>query len=399
MHTGIRTRAESAQTRKVLICKSVLLQYSETFILEQLHSYADWAPILVGLRRLEAGLPLERAQVLLLYGSKPTLLHDIIRKGLGEVGLSPPGFFKRLRQVGASVVHTHFATEAVAFWPVVRRLGCPLVVTLHGSDINIYRESWERGERGFGNRRYPERVLSLSRNRNVYFVAVSNAIKRRATEYGIPPERITVRHTGIDLERFTFSGVPVIARRRRILFIGRFVEKKGGEYLLRAYARIRNGVPEAELTMVGDGPLRKRFEQLAVELQIPVRFPGALGAVQVKREIDEARVLCLPSVTARNGDAEGFGMVLLEAQACGVPVVTSARGGAEEGVIDGKTGFAFAERDVDTLSERLTRILTDDDLALSMSEEARPFVKQRFDIRRCTRSLEQLYDEITGVVQ
>lgn len=399
MHTSVREKAEPAPTRKVLICKSVLLQYSETFILEQLHAYAEWDPILVGLRRLETGLPLERAEVLLLYGSRPTLLHNIIRKGLGEVGLSPPGFLRRLRQVGASIVHTHFATEAVAFWPVVRRLGCPLVVTLHGSDINIYRESWERGELGFGNRRYPGRVLSLSRNSNVHFVAVSNAIKRRAIEYGIAPGRITVRHTGIDLERFHFSGARVVARRKRILFIGRFVEKKGGEYLLRAHARLRTVVPDAELTMVGDGPLRKKFEQLASELRIPVRFPGALTAAQVKREIDEARVLCLPSVTAANGDAEGFGMVLLEAQACGVPVVTSARGGAEEGVIDGKTGFAFAERDVDTLSDRLTRVLVDDDLALSMSEEARAFVRQRFDIQRCTRSLERLYDEITGVAQ
>jgi len=80
-------------------------------------------------------------------------------------------------------------------------------------------------------------------------------------------------------------------------------------------------------------------------------------------------------------------------------VVTSARGGAEEGVIDGKTGFAFAERDVDTLAERLTRVLSDDDLALSMAEEAQKFVRHRFDIRRCTRSLEQLYDEIAGVTQ
>jgi glycosyltransferase involved in cell wall biosynthesis len=399
MNTIVRAQTEPAPLRKVLICKSVLLQYSETFILEQLHSYAHWDPILVGLRRLEAGLPLERAQVLLLYGSKPTLVHNIIRKGLGEVGLSPPGFFKRLREVGASLVHTHFATEAVTFWPVVRRLGCPLVVTLHGSDINIYRESWERGEHGFGNRRYPERLLSLSRSAKVYFVAVSNAIKRRAMEYGIAPERVMVRHTGIDLERFHFSGVPVIARRRRILFVGRFVEKKGGEYLLRAFARLRKAVPDAELTMVGDGPLLKKFQQLVGELHIPVRFPGALSATEVKREIDEARVLCLPSVTAANGDAEGFGMVLLEAQACGVPVVTSARGGAEEGVIDGKTGFAFAERDVDTLAERLTRVLSDDDLALSMAEEAQKFVRHRFDIRRCTRSLEQLYDEIAGVTQ
>jgi len=95
--------------------------------------------------------------------------------------------------------------------------------------------------------------------------------------------RITVRHTGIDLERFHFSGVPVIARRRRILFVGRFVEKKGGEYLLRAYARLRNVVSDAELTMIGDGPLRKKFEQLAGELRIPVRFAGALTAAEVKK--------------------------------------------------------------------------------------------------------------------
>jgi len=121
--------------RKVLICKSVLLQYSETFILEQLHSYAHWDPVLVGLRRLEAGLPLERAQVLLLYGSKPTLFHNIIRKGLGEVGLSLPD--------SSSACDRWRFRRAYAFrdggshipGPSFRRLGCPLVVTLHGSDI------------------------------------------------------------------------------------------------------------------------------------------------------------------------------------------------------------------------------------------------------------------------
>jgi glycosyltransferase involved in cell wall biosynthesis len=398
MNTAIRVKPEAAQPRKVLICKSVLLPYSETFILDQLLSYTQWEPVLAGLRRLRTGLPLEHAQVLLLYRSEPTLFDTAIRKCLGEVGLSPPGFLKRLRNVGASVVHTHFATEAVAFWPVVRHLACPLVVTLHGSDINIHREMWEKGELGFGNRRYPERLLSLSRNWNVHFVAVSNAIKRRAIEYGLAPERITVLHTGLDLGRFHFSGVPVVLRRRRILFIGRFVEKKGGEYLLRALARLKTVVSDVELTMVGDGPLREKFDQLAGELRLPVRFPGALTAAEVKKEIDEARVLCLPSITAANGDAEGFGMVLLEAQACGVPVVTSARGGAEEGVLDGKTGFAFPERDVDTLCERLTRVLVNDELALSMSEEARAFVRERFDIQRCTRSLEQLYDEITDDV-
>jgi len=122
MHTSVRAKPESAPVRKVLICKSVLLQYSETFILEQLHSYAEWnrfSSACVAWSRSAPGARRGSAAV----RSKPTLFHNIIRKGLGEVGLSPPGFFKRLRQVGASVVHTHFATEAVTFWPVVRVSG------------------------------------------------------------------------------------------------------------------------------------------------------------------------------------------------------------------------------------------------------------------------------------
>jgi glycosyltransferase involved in cell wall biosynthesis len=77
-------------------------------------------------------------------------------------------------------------------------------------------------------------------------------------------------------------------------------------------------------------------------------------------------VFCLPSVTASNGDAEGLPTVLLEAQACGVPVVTSALGG-KEGVVDGVTGFIFPEKDVKALADRLGDLLGNDDLAARMS--------------------------------
>jgi len=90
-----------------------------------------------------------------------------------------------------------------------------------------------------------------------------------------------------------------------------------------------------------------------------------------------------------------LGIALLEAQACGVPVVTSARGGATEGIIDGVTGFAFSENDVDELSARLCDVLEDDARALAMSHAARQFVVQTFDIGKCTHQLEDLYDEVT----
>jgi glycosyltransferase involved in cell wall biosynthesis len=237
--------------------------------------------------------------------------------------------------------------------------------------------------------------MSLSRQPRVHFVAVSEAIKQRAIAYEIPSDRIDVHYIGIDLRHFHSSGPSVIARRPRILFVGRLVEKKGGEFLIKAYARVRSKLPEAELVMVGDGPLFPQLVTLASKLNVPVQFLGSVNAIEVKRQIDMARVFCLPSVTAENGDAEGLGIALLEAQACGVPVVTSARGGATEGIVDGVTGFAFPERDIDILSARLLRLLVDEELALSMSRAGPTFIAEKFDIRHCTRSLERLYDAMT----
>jgi glycosyltransferase involved in cell wall biosynthesis len=155
---------------------------------------------------------------------------------------------------------------------------------------------------------------------------------------------------------------------------------------------VRERVPNAELVIAGDGPLRAGSEQLATRLGLHVTFAGELSADQVREQLTQARVLCLPSVEAANGDAEGFGLVLLEAQACGVPVVSSARGGAGEGLVEGMTGFRVDERDVGGLADRLTRVLADDAALAGMSTRAVDFTRRHFDIERCTAILEDTYD-------
>jgi glycosyltransferase involved in cell wall biosynthesis len=146
------------------------------------------------------------------------------------------------------------------------------------------------------------------------------------------------------------------------------------------------------LIIVGDGDLRDELQRLAQGLGVDAKFRGALSSAEVAGELQMTRVFCLPSVRAANGDAEGFGIVLLEAEGSGVPVVTSAIGGAAEGIDEGVTGFAFRERDVDTLAARLITLLTDDALATSMAHAGPAFVAKRFDLYQCTEKLELLYD-------
>jgi glycosyltransferase involved in cell wall biosynthesis len=294
----------------------------------------------------------------------------------------------------ASLIHVHFGTDAVDHWDWIRSFNVPVVVTLHGYDINIHKHWWQRPAQSPARRRYPGRLLRMASDPRVHFVAVSRAIKERAIEWGIPAERISVRYIGVDLSRFRPAGLPIEKRPQRVLFVGRLVEKKGVDYLIQAFALVKAQVPAAELVIVGDGRLRAQLELLASQLKLPVSFRGSLSSQQINDEIQQTRVFCSPSVTAENGDAEGLPIVILEAQACAVPVVTSARGGAREGIIDGVTGFAFDEKDVAALSNRLLLLLQDGQRAAAMGAAGRRNMEEKFDLRSCTGSLEHLYDTL-----
>jgi glycosyltransferase involved in cell wall biosynthesis len=387
--------------KTVLVVRSELLPYSETFVKEQAQAYRHWRPVLVGLKRI-AGLPVEDMDIQLLPSTR-SLPGRAYRKVLRSLHIAPPGIRRRLLPQSASLIHVHFGTDAVDHWDWIRSFDVPVVVTLHGYDINIYKQWWQLPTQSPAQRRYPGRLLQLASDPRVHFVAVSSAIKERALEWGLPAGRISVHYIGVDLSNFRPAGPPIERRPPRILFVGRLVEKKGVEYLIRAFELVKAQVPAAELVIVGDGPLRPKLEQLAVQLKLGVTFLGGLSSPQIKAELQKTRMLCSPSVTAENGDAEGLPIVILEAQACGIPVITSARGGAGEGIIDGVTGFAFSEKDIGSLSNHILHLLQDARTAASMGLAGRHHMEERFDLDSCTRLLEGLYDNLahshsTGVV-
>jgi glycosyltransferase involved in cell wall biosynthesis len=245
-------------------------------------------------------------------------------------------------------------------------------------------------------RDYPERLREMAADPSVHFIAVSQAIRRAALAQGVSDERMSIRHIGIPTQNFPVEGPPPSQRRPDVLFVGRLVEKKGARFLVEAAAALRERVPGIRLVFIGEGPCRDELAAQAKRLDVDARFLGAQPQAEVRRQLVSARALCLPSVTAANGDAEGLGMVLLEAQCAGVPVVTSAKGGSEEAIVDGVTGFAFGEGDVPQLAQSLEVLLRDGARADVMAREAAQFVRRQFDIGHCTRALEAQYDHIVA---
>jgi glycosyltransferase involved in cell wall biosynthesis len=300
-----------------------------------------------------------------------------------------------MRQAAPDLIHAHFGFDGVEAWPIARRLGLPLLVTLHGSDITIRMDWFAQGRAGRRWRGYPARLARLAQEEKVTFIAISENIRQAAIAAGLPQSRIVVLPIGIDRSRFAPGSVPVAQRPPTILFLGRLVEKKGCMYLLEAFERVRAQLPQAELVIGGDGPERAKLVSRAASIG-GVRFVGAFTRDMATTLLAEARVFCLPSITAESGDAEGLPLVILEAQASGVPVVTSARGGATEGIEDGVTGYAFGEADVAALTDRLMALLTDDALAARFSAAGPPFVAENHDLYQQTARLEALYDRVTG---
>lgn len=375
---------------RVAIFRADLLPISETFIRDQAAALTEWEPILLGRREVEGGL------------QTPALRREIVSETQNRIvnalrfwlALPDPNLVIRLKALQIDLVHAHFATDATDVWPSVRAAGLPMVVTLHGYDINILREWWEAGHGGLRRRVYPRRLLRMAEEASVSFIAVSHAVKRRAIACGIPEGRIAVGYTGVDTCRFIPGGLPSAQRSNRILFVGRMVENKAPLSLIRAFAALKQRIEGLELVMVGDGQLLDRARSLASSFRVEVSFRGAASADEVLQELHKAKVLCLPSQMIDNGASEGLGQVILEAQACGVPVVAAATGGIPEALLDGVTGYIFPAGDEHALQAALLKVLLSEPSRMrELSERCREFAVQRFDLRKAIRSIQEIYGQ------
>lgn len=286
------------------------------------------------------------------------------------------------------ICHAHFAGEgdAMARLRALRLLGCPLVATLHGYDVT-------KGSRGDAGR-YPHLFEHADA-----IVVTTRFMASVVSAMGCPQAKLHQMPIGIAAEQFRFSprhwqsGEPL-----RLLTVARLVEKKGVEYAIRAVTLLIETGISVQYAIVGDGPLRSQLESLAKQLNVndSVRFFGAQTRSSILEHYAACHLFVFPSCKATDGDQEGQGIVAVEAQACGIPIIASRSGGIPEVVIDSKTGALVPERDPVALAEAIQQLAARHDEWPSIGREGRTWVEAAFSHRLFMERTENLYHTALG---
>lgn len=218
-----------------------------------------------------------------------------------------------------------------------KKLGIPIITRLAGE---IY---WTGG---FLQRRLVRRILRGS----TLVIALTEHMKREVLGY-YPKARVEVIGEGVDCEFFRSSGRASLPK-NSILYIGRFVEMKGVEYLVRAFGIVKKEIADARLFLGGYGPEEEKLKRLAKKLGLrDLEFLGPLDRGEMARHLKACAVFALPSTS------EGFPLTIVEAMSSGCPIVSTNVRGLPEIVKDGRNGLLVNPRDERGLAEKIIRLL------------------------------------------
>lgn len=284
------------------------------------------------------------------------------------------------------IVHCHFGLNA---WigALLKSVGAADVAITHiyGDDyINYWTPLGRNARTRLAGK--SDAVLTLSAFLRAKMVAL-----------GCPPDRCRIHRVGIELEEFKFNmRLPASDQPVHLLTIGRLVEWKGHDYALRAVARLRDAGNDVRYTIVGGGPRLTSLQRLVRDLGLEQRvtFAGLVAHRQIGALYSSAHILVHPSITMGDGNAEGLGIVLLEALACGVPVVATATGGIPEIIVDGETGLLVPERDDEALARRIQYGLDHPEIWPPMLRRGRQLVEAEYNAPVLNRRLLEVYKEL-----
>jgi colanic acid/amylovoran biosynthesis glycosyltransferase len=357
------------------------LPYSQTFIYDEIRAHARYDVDVFCKERLNADrFPFDR------YVTPGNWLGERIYENIRYW----PRFGRIINRADHALIHAHFGTAALYALPHVIRHDLPFVVTFWGNDVSKL----------LGSQRFnPKNWLYLACKNTIMhradlMLCVSNELCEFVRELSGRPDAVRLYHHGIDLARYQPREHTNDVT--EIVMVGRFTEKKGHTYALRAFEQLLDAGREAHLTLIGTGELQMRCQQFVHDraLDPHVTFAGVLTPQDVAERLAVSDIALVPSVVARNFDREGSPTVAKEASATGVPVVGTYHAGLPEIVEDGTTGFLVPERNVKALADRLITLVDNPDLRCQLGEAARAKMEREYNLFAQVRELERLYDAV-----
>ncbi len=350
------------------------------WIYDQIRALKRYRPIVVTQARQNLDrFPFEPIFSTEDFSPERRMVLRLIRKVRGTYA----GYENWIREHDATLIHAHFGQEGYRCLSAKQHVGIPMVTTFYGMDVSalprqkIWRKRYER--------LFAEGEL---------FLVEGSSMGECLIALGCAANRVVVQHLGVDLEKIPF-GADCRGKPPVVLTYAVFREKKGLRYAIRAFAKIADKYPDAQLRMIGDGPLRSQLEAEIRNLRLGARVHmlGMLPHTAALKELRRAAVLLYPSVTATDGDTEGGAPIaLIEAMAMGVPIVSSLHADIPEVVIDETCGLLFVERDVAGLAEGLEAALN----APERRHAARAHVAARHNLKKQGRKLEAIYDRVVA---
>jgi len=260
------------------------------------------------------------------------------------------------------LIHAHWTVSGLIALVVGKWQRKPVVLTVHGSDINVL------------NKKLLFKLLNkaiLTRVDGV--IAVSPLLKERIGEMGIAPEKLWYIPNGVDTTSF-FPPLSDASDRKRILWVGRMSPEKGLDVLINAMREVVREIPQAHLTLVGDGPERGTIERMVRDYQLGghIRMEGFRSYEEIPQHFRASQVFVLPSLR------EGLPLVILEAFASGLPCVASHVGGIGAIIEDGVTGYLVSPSSVSELSQKVITLLKSPKVRRALGERARRKVEDHY---------------------
>ncbi len=374
-------------TRSVAVFVGDWIPYSETFIYDQLGAHRRYVAHVYAQGRTVDGAHAGATRFL-----RRTILSRPERWLWRNLKWAPR-FGAQIARQRPSVAHAHFGTNASFAVPLLERRKVPLVTTFHAHDVEGLLPLHAATPR---YRLYRKGAAELFRVSEMNLASSRELADVLVRDIGVPAKRVRWHRIGVDLSRFTVRTFDPTSQ--VVTMVGRFVEKKGFEYGIAAFARVSREFSDARLRIAGAGPLLSRYEDVIRQqgLTARVEFLGPLEHDRVVELLQTSDIFLAPSVTDPQGDREGGLTVVKEASACGLAIVASHHGGIPEIVDHEQTGLLAPERDVDALAQFLRVMMRDVEARAQFGRAARAKAEREYNLVQQVDELESIFDEVSG---